>query len=108
MKSNTLAVAVTSLLSAAAAFPAMDAEQLRKYNQYAKNSAEACPYAAVAEARRKAEDCPFTAAKRASTFDATAQRIRTDGEYAFVAPDFDAGDQRGKFSREHIQSAGLT
>ncbi|KAM0815535.1 hypothetical protein AB5N19_01333 [Seiridium cardinale] len=95
MKSTNLALVATSFISASAAFPAMNAEQLQQYNQHVKNNAEACPYAAAAEAQRRGAECPFTKAKRAEAFDQTAQRIRTDGEYTFVPPDFDAGDQRG-------------
>lgn len=99
MKSNTFVLAVASLLSAAIAFPAMDAAQLLKYNEYAKKNAEGCPYAASAEAQRRGEECPFAKTKRA-TFDKMAQAIRTDGEYAFVPPNFEAGDQRGGFLDE--------
>lgn len=82
----------------------MDAEQMKTYQAGSKNSAEpaACPFAKQqAEAEADVEEdpsCPF--AKMAnkfkrSTFNPREQRIRTDGEYEFVAPNFQAGDQRG-------------
>ena len=47
-------------------------------------------------------DCPHLAAqkseskqKRAATFDPEAQHVSTIGQHAFVAPNLDAGDQRG-------------
>jgi hypothetical protein len=100
MRYQSFALVATTLLSGASAFPRMDAEQLKSYQEASKRSAEpaACPYA-KREAMAEADPgCPF--AKMAnkfkrSTFSAEQQRIRTDGEHAFVPPNFSGGDQRG-------------
>ncbi|KAI0125584.1 hypothetical protein BJ170DRAFT_695627 [Xylariales sp. AK1849] len=94
MKGYIVALAASRLISTVAAFPRMDAEQLKTYYQHSKKSAEACPFA-EAQQKREGEACPFAKAKRASTFDATAQHIDVEGQYAFIPPNFDAGDQRG-------------
>ncbi|MCJ1451366.1 hypothetical protein MMC28_001702 [Mycoblastus sanguinarius] len=54
---------------------------------------------ALAKQAAKARDCPYSAAnkktKRQVGFDPTTQYVSTTGEYAWVAPNFAAGDQRG-------------
>lgn len=87
----------------AAAFPKMDTEQLQTYHQENKRKPEACPFGAgAAQIGDAAESgCPFAKSedkvKRARTFDAAKQRIRTDGEHEFVPPNISGGDQRGSW-----------
>lgn len=95
MKAHSFALGATSFVSVVAAFPAINVGQPHKYYQHAENNVDICPYVVAAEAQMKGKDCTFAKAKRASVFDKTAQAIRTDGEYAFIPPNFDVGDQRG-------------
>jgi len=48
---------------------------------------------------KTAEDCPHLAmnkqVKRQLPFDSTTQHVSTTGQHAWVAPNFDLGDQRG-------------
>ncbi|ORY70187.1 uncharacterized protein BCR38DRAFT_332499 [Pseudomassariella vexata] len=96
MKYHTLALAVTTLLSTTSAFPRMDAEQLLTYYQHSQKSTEACPFSQTQ--KREVQLEPGTTSpktKKSATFNAKQQRIRVDGEYAFVPPNLKAGDQRG-------------
>lgn len=101
MRYGLMALAATTLVSFTSAFPALDVEQLQKYNEHVKKNAEACPYAATA-AEAQSEECPYAKAKRASTFNPTAQRVSTSGINAFVPPNFSAGDQRGESKKEYV------
>lgn len=105
MKYQTLAVAATTFLSAVNAFPKFTPEQLTTYlassgKDIKEDIPAACPFAAK-QGKREAEaepGCPFSKnknKKRTSTFNAQEQLVSVTGEYAFVPPNFDAGDQRG-------------
>jgi hypothetical protein len=84
MKYSLLALAAVSL-DVVAAFPRMDAGQLKTYQRAVEDSAQqGCPYAKKSQQDKRA------------TFNAERQRVSVDGQHAFRAPDFDAGDQRGK------------
>lgn len=93
MKYQTVALAAATLLATASAFPKMSADEAKTYYEHSRKDAQlaACPFA---QKREAAAGCPFQKNKRA-TFDPKQQEIRTDGEYAFVPPNFEAGDQRG-------------
>lgn len=100
MKYQTLAFAATTLLSTVNAFPKFTPEQL---NTYLANSGKAptedipaeCPFAAKQVKKDADSGCPFSKNKKRTTFNAQEQYVPTTGEYAFVPPNFDAGDQRG-------------
>jgi hypothetical protein len=87
-------LAAACLLPTTLAFPQMSAEQLKTYQEYAKRSPTACPYAQ--QENRDAGECPFAKEKRAAKFDAKKQRISVSGEHEFLPPNVKAGDQRGK------------
>lgn len=96
MKSS-LYLGALALTASVAAFPAIQQQALaaaieRDLKKYAAN-----PEAAqnedniVAKVLREKD----RRKKRAVTFDAASQYVETTGAHAWVAPDFDAGDQRG-------------
>ena len=100
MKYQFLAFAATTFLSTVVAFPKFSPDQLKAYYGHSKKSAEAeaCPFAAQRrEAEAEAEPgCPFSKLKkRVSKFVAQEQLIDVTGQYSFIPPNFEAGDQRG-------------
>lgn len=103
MKYHTLALTATTLLSAVNAFPKFSPEQLSTYlaNSGKGVSADApseCPFSAKHVKKEADSGCPFSKnkkQKRTSTFNAQEQLVDVTGEYAFVPPNFEAGDQRG-------------
>ena len=74
------------------AFPRLDAYGVKELTSLAKNSGE-CPHLS----KKDKAECPHLAKnkelKRQTTFDPTAQRVSTSGDYDWVAPG--SGDQRG-------------
>ena len=101
MKYQYLAVAATTLLSTATAFPKFTPEQLKAYSEHSEKDAipEACPFSSKHQKKEADPEpgCPFAKLKKkaSATFNAAQQLISTSGEHAFVAPNFKAGDQRG-------------
>ncbi|KAI7771419.1 hypothetical protein LZL87_010859 [Fusarium oxysporum] len=86
-------LAAACLFPTALTFPQMSAEQLKTYQEQARRSPAACPYAQ--QEKREAGECPFAKEKRAVKFDAKKQRISVSGEHEFLPPNLKAGDQRG-------------
>lgn len=70
---------------------------------YVANSAKAatkdipaeCPFSKKDVKKEADSGCPFSKNKKRTNFNAQEQYVSTKGEYAFVPPNFDAGDQRG-------------
>lgn len=70
-------------LTLTSAFPQLNANTIRALGAQGKSSKD-CPYSGMNHQ-----------AKRQATFDPSTQYVSTTGKYAWVAPDFALGDQRG-------------
>lgn len=95
---QNLSLLLLTLCQLAAAFPRLPADQFDVHLKHSKADAKNCPFAAHGPEKDDPAS-PFLThnhAKKSTAFNAQQQRIDVSGDHEWRAPNFAAGDQRGK------------